>query len=248
MANFKPLKKYLIELISIMIEKNGAKEPFLDIGCGRGDISLFLAKKGWSGKAIDISEFAFKTTKEKLKNYPKVKVNQIDFSLVQEKFNTLIACDIIEHIPDDKSFIKKVKQLLNDSGHLIISLPIIKNEWRWDDEFYGHLRRYEIPEIIELLHNNNFKTLDIWDFTFPIFWLIRRIYTKLIPNRVVLSDNKRRTLLSSSQNAWDYGILTTLVEKLVWWKPIFWIQKKFKHRLIGCECLIIAELNHSERK
>lgn len=63
MANFKPLKKYMIYLINELVEKHALSGPFLDIGCGKGDISMYFIKKGWKGKAIDLSEEAVVATK-----------------------------------------------------------------------------------------------------------------------------------------------------------------------------------------
>lgn len=244
MANFKPLKRYLISLIDEMTVMENAKPPFLDVGCGVGDISLHFAQIGWSGKAIDISPIAINSAKKCLIDQPSIEVVQLDIFDELNKYNTIIACDIIEHLDNDNKFLEKISSLLNKDGHLIMSFPILMSEWRWDDEFYGHIRRYEIPEIIELLNNNNFKTELIWDFTFPAFWLIRRIYTKIIPKKIIITDNIEKTLKSSSRSAWDRGIFTTLFEKIIWWKPIFWMQRKFKNHLVGCECVIIAKKNN----
>lgn len=244
MANFKPLKNYLISLINEMIILHKARSPFLDVGCGTGDISLNFAELGWSGQAIDISATAITRTKQKLAGFNKINVVQQSIFEESNKYNTIIACDIIEHLENDRTFVQKVSYLLNENGHLILSFPILMSEWRWDDEFYGHIRRYEIPQIIELLNNNNFETKLIWDFTFPVFWIIRRVYTKIIPRKIIISSNKQKTINSSNNSAWDYGILTSLFEKLIWWKPIFWMQKKFKNHLVGCECVIIAEKNN----
>ena len=63
MANFKPLKNYLIELIDQMVSEYHAQGPFLDAGCGQGDIAEHFAAKEWSGQAIDLSTTAVEQTK-----------------------------------------------------------------------------------------------------------------------------------------------------------------------------------------
>ena len=55
MANFSPWKKYMLELVDEMVVKNNLSQPFLDIGCGNGDVTLHFAQKGWHGMAIDPS-------------------------------------------------------------------------------------------------------------------------------------------------------------------------------------------------
>ncbi|PJB52650.1 MAG: hypothetical protein CO099_11510 [Bdellovibrio sp. CG_4_9_14_3_um_filter_39_7] len=156
------------------------------------------------------------------------------------KFKTIFVCDVLEHIENDHLFIKHLYELLDDHGQIIISVPILSSEWRWDDDFYGHVRRYEIPDLIYLLGQNNLRVRQIWDFTFPFFWLIRRIYTKIIPKKIIFKDPLNNTKNSARQSAWDHGILTALFEKILWWDLLFKIQIKFKNHLVGCECVLIA--------
>ncbi|MFW0837904.1 MAG: class I SAM-dependent methyltransferase [Candidatus Komeilibacteria bacterium] len=248
MANFKPLKNYLLVLIDDLINEYNAQGPFLDVGCGVGDITAHLAQQGWSGTAIDISPTAIKAARANLQNYPQINIEQKPASAIQDKFSTVLACDIIEHVDDDNALMSQLSHLTVPNGKLIISTPIFMSEWRWDDEFYGHVRRYEIPKLINLLHRHNFRVLAIWDFTFPVFWLIRRIYTHLIPKKFIIPDKKSNTLKSATNNAWDYGLLTTLFTKIIYWRPIFWLQKRFRNHLAGCECVLIAQRVDSNSK
>lgn len=241
MANFRPLKKYLIYLMDKFDKRYSFGSPFLDAGCGLGEISAHFADRGLNGVAIDISDAAIQEAKKNLSTHDNIRVEKMDIMEVSEKFDTIFLCDVLEHLNDDQSYIKHLSKIITENGKLIISVPILKNEWRWDDDFYGHIRRYEIPEIIQLLCRNGFNVMEIWDFTFPVFWLIRKIYTKIIPKKMILKEKHLNTKISARRSAWDYGILTAAVEKIIWWRPIFWLQDKFKNHLVGCECILIAQ-------
>ena len=147
MANFKPLKNYIFYCLDELIRRHSLEGPFLDIGCGIGDISLFLARKGWEGKAIDFSETAVQNARKNLSQFPKISIKHASLDQVEGTYNTILLMDVIEHIEGDLHVFEKVFQLLGPQGYLVISTPSNPREWRWDDDFYGHLRRYTSHEM-----------------------------------------------------------------------------------------------------
>ena len=59
MANFRPLKQHMFLCLDRFIAEYGLRGPFLEIGCGKGDVSAHLAERhGMSGVAIDFSDAA----------------------------------------------------------------------------------------------------------------------------------------------------------------------------------------------
>ena len=243
MANFKPLKDYLLLLTDELVAQYAMSGPFLDVGCGKGDVSLHLAKKLWRGMAIDLSPQAIDVTKKALTDYAKyVSIECADPSHIEGKYKTIFLYDILEHIQDDDKFLENIKMKADQGAHLVISVPMFMKEWRWDDEFYGHFRRYEISGLVQLLTKNGFCVLEMWDYTFPFFWLLRRLYTRVLRKRVVVDQSKGElTQKSALQYSWDRGAVTAMFEKIFWWKPVYYIQKKFKRYLRGFECIVVAK-------
>ncbi|MDP3790403.1 MAG: class I SAM-dependent methyltransferase [Candidatus Omnitrophota bacterium] len=244
MANFVPLKNYLLYCIDRLIDKHRCLGPFLDIGCGIGDVSRHLARKEWHGEAIDISPDAVENTRTNLTDFNAVKVTQRCLLEQKGAFNTIFLLDVLEHIEDDISVLKKINTFLNHDGHLIISVPHNAREWRWDDDVYGHYRRYDYKEIEEKLLIAGFIPLTCWDFTFPCFWLMRRVYAKLksAPEGIAL-DNHTKTRRSALNNAWDIPIFSKMLsEHVLLWKLLYAVQFKFFKNKInrGHEILILA--------
>ena len=64
MANFPPLKNYMFYCLDRLLSQYDISPPFLDVGCGVGEISRYVAAKGWHGKAIDFSNIAIEKARD----------------------------------------------------------------------------------------------------------------------------------------------------------------------------------------
>lgn len=237
MANFKPMNNEILRIIDIFIEKEKINGHFLDVGGGDGDISLHLAKKGFEGTLIDFSKKAIIRAKKCLKG-TKVKVQHKNILNVQETFNLILILDVLEHLPNDKKVIKHIYKILNDNGHIIISVPIRMKEWTWQDEELGHFRRYEIKDIANLLSNEKFKIKIMWDYTFPFFWLIRRIYTTTLNRKKAPANKLEKTKISGIK---EYSLVNNHLRSKILWYPMCRINQFFRHRFWGIQVLILAQ-------
>ena len=246
MANFKPLKNYILFCIDHLIDNYNLEGPFIDIGCGTGDVSAHFGNKGWSGKAIDLSTPAIAEASYNLRNYKNIKVEQSDVNKIQDKYKTLLLLDILEHTEDDLDLLSKSLDCMADDGSLIITVPSNMREWRWDDEYYGHLRRYSKGEIVKKLELSGLETIVIWDFTFPLFWIMRRAYVLLLsPKNYDSQETKfQKTLLSSKRNAWEIPFISTFLSKgKIIWSYIYRYQFHYFKKYIdqGHEVIILAK-------
>lgn len=214
MVNFIPLRNYMFYCLDKIIARYNLVPPFLDVGCGTGDLSSYVASKGWYGKAIDFSDIAVEKAKHNLALFPQVEIEKKSLLDEDGHFKTIFLWDVLEHIEDDDIALKKLSSLLLPNGHLLISIPSNPNEWRWDDDFYGHYRRYTTKEIRAKLVKIGLKPLVLWDATFPVFWAMRRVYTKLKSSpRNTGSDKNSKTKASSVVNAWDIPIISHFLDK-----------------------------------
>ena len=247
MANFPPLKKYILYCVDKMVARHGLSGPFLDFGCGGGDVSLHMARKNWSGVAVDLSEESRKRAAALLAPYPNVRVENRPLPELQERFNTVLAMDVIEHIEDDRGALAQISAALPVGGHLILSVPSNPREWRWDDDSFGHFRRYTEPEIREKLGGAGLTVLEIWDFTFPVFWIMRRAYTRIKKAPAPTVDDKlERTRESSRLNPWEIpGVSGPLSRDNFLWRILYALQfRLFRHRIAhGHEVIVLARRN-----
>lgn len=228
MANFQPLQNYILYCIDKLIADYSLKDPFLDIGCGRGDIASFLAKKQWEGVAIDTSNKAVAVAHKTLRPYSKyVEVFKKDLFEEKRTYNTVFLLDVLEHLKDDIGALNHISTILFDKGNLVLLVPSNMKFWKWDDRFYGHFRRYEPANLVTLLEKTGFCVRELLDCTYPLFWVMREFYTRMV-FRPSESSEEVLTSMSAIHRSWESGFLSKPLDKsAILWKPLFLFQYHF---------------------
>lgn len=134
----------------------------LDIGCGTGTISLFLATKNNDIVGLDISEKAIKIAIENAKHLGlenRVKFIVCDYpnEKIDGTFDLILLNDVLEHIPCQSKALQTTIRLLKRNGIIFLSVPLKEAPLyklgllkKFDKEV-GHLRRYSVEEFTELI-------------------------------------------------------------------------------------------------
>lgn len=84
--------------MSALLEKFPPADPILDVGCGSGDLAIYLAQLGHRVVGIDFVEVAIQQAKEKARSLPSDVARLIDFqvadalkpSLLQQGFGSIV--------------------------------------------------------------------------------------------------------------------------------------------------------------
>lgn len=151
----------------------------LDVGCGVGSISFYLASKGLSVVGIDISSRAINVCNAVRKatglDATHFKKQVLDGTV--EK-NTIVVCsEIIEHIHDDVKFVSYLNKKVKKNGYLFLSTPSKETVFyslgffaQFDAEV-GHVRRYTKEGLQTLLESQGFKI----EALYPIEGILRNI-------------------------------------------------------------------------
>ncbi|AIL65683.1 Ubiquinone biosynthesis O-methyltransferase [Rickettsiales bacterium Ac37b] len=97
----------------------------LDIGCGGGLIAEPMARLGGTVTAIDASNTNIEIATEHSKNAG-LSINYLhntveELANSKQKFDIILALEIIEHVADIDQFISACRSLLNSSGIMFIS-------------------------------------------------------------------------------------------------------------------------------
>lgn len=188
-----------------------AGQRVLDLGCGAGGFSLYAAGRGATVLGVDVSERAIATNRQAA---TALGLSALSFACqdvaefhTDERFDVVMLIEVLEHLPDDRRMLRKVHELLEPGGLLLMSVPssnaplhrsYVKRYGRDPfDERVGHLRRYDAPTLFNLLHAAGFELVEFklcegwlrnWLFNDPIGQVFMRFNRKFIRHVVTFLD------------------------------------------------------------
>ena len=137
----------------------------LDMGAGSGKNIATIKEMGFRTEAIDVDSHCVRLAKQKGINVKKSSIENFKF---EKKYDVILALDVLEHIKDDVSAIKKIKSGMRKNGKFIITVPAFMILFGPHDTLSHHFRRYEFGEIVSKLDKSGFKIekISFWNFSF----------------------------------------------------------------------------------
>jgi len=127
MKNFKSAK---FDFSAEMLDWSGAESPkkILDVGCGIGGTSRYLAKRFPDAEVLGITlspeQVARATALAKDAGLSNVKfqvTNALDMGFDDGSFDLVWGCESGEHMPDKKKYIDEMSRVLAPGGHLVVA-------------------------------------------------------------------------------------------------------------------------------
>jgi 2-polyprenyl-3-methyl-5-hydroxy-6-metoxy-1,4-benzoquinol methylase len=129
----------------------------LDLGCNDGNLSLYMARKGCDVLGIDLARNAVECARQSAGHYgiKNARFESIDFVRDWREpaaFDLVLCSHVIEHVPDDRQFARKIAAALKPGGTLLLFTPtphashyraikFLTGRYKHDEDV-GHLRRY----------------------------------------------------------------------------------------------------------
>lgn len=242
MASFAPLNAYFVALLDELIARHGVTGPFLDLGCGSGYVAAHLARRGWTGRAVDDSPVARAAAQRALAGCTQVTVTET-LPPPTARFGLVLLFDVLEHVADDAALLASAAARQPPGASVVLTVPTnAAREWRWDDDFYGHVRRYDLPALSATLRQAGYRPVTTWDVSFPVFWAARRIITALTsPPEITGSAAERTAATSNVESAYAGGAAVRALARFVPWRALFALQRPFRSRLEwGNEVMVLA--------
>lgn len=90
--------------------------------------------------------------------------------LCESTFDVVGAFDVIEHLEDDVEALEAMRDLLDDDGRLILTVPALESLWGKHDVVNGHHRRYSRELLVRQVRASGFDPIFVTFFnmvTFP---------------------------------------------------------------------------------
>ncbi|MBR8829290.1 MAG: class I SAM-dependent methyltransferase [Gomphosphaeria aponina SAG 52.96 = DSM 107014] len=183
--NFTHAHNYLIPQLTKIISGK-QKLTILDIGCGNGSLSNYLAKKGHQVVGIEESASGIEIASANFSNCTFIQGSIYDFpyARVGKDFDLVISVEVIEHLLYPRELLRVAKNCLKPEGQILITTPD-HGYWKnlalalagamdkhftvlWDG---GHIKFFSVNTLSQLLKEEQFTDIN-FEFAgrFPLLW------------------------------------------------------------------------------
>jgi len=122
-ASAAPLKIQTFERRIDFLKRLGARGRILDVGCACGFFIEAALKHGFDAYGIEFSKEAVAIAREEIRS----RITVGDVNLLREReedrFDAVVAFDIIEHTQNPIKFLEEIRQILRPGGWLMLATP-----------------------------------------------------------------------------------------------------------------------------
>jgi len=146
----------------------------LEVGCGTGHNLAMLSKFG-RVEATEMDKTA-RTLASKRLGRAVTDAALPDLSAwPPDHFDLVALLDVLEHVPDDRSALKSIRERLKPGGKLLVTVPA--NKWMWSahDVAHHHHRRYGRDELRRVAIECGFEIDLLSPFNSLLFPLIASV-------------------------------------------------------------------------
>lgn len=205
------------QMIRWVLERDARNWParcrVLEVGCGTGKVLPELQRSYPRGSVIGMELFAEGLRLSRRRHAGGLVQADLRDAPFNAVFHVIGLFDVLEHLPDDREALRKLRALLIPAGTLVITVPA--HQWLWSsfDEEVHHVRRYSRADLENVLKDAGFDVEFMTEFmmaTLPFVWLNRRVLPVL---RWARGRRAAATVLNSELRIYPglNGLLTWLL-------------------------------------
>lgn len=194
-VDYKVRSEYISNFFS---RYSAGNSTVLDLACGTGSVSAYLAEKGYNVIGIDLSDEMLTVAAGKgIDNLLLIKGDMTDFELTEKVDNCICSLDAINHLIDFNDVIRCfecVYKSLNDGGVFVfdVNTPYKHRQVLFDNTFV-----YDEEEFF-LAWDNNYHENDIVEIFLDFFVFNGKNYDRFSENikeRAYKTDDLKESLI-----------------------------------------------------
>lgn len=114
----------------------------LEIGCGAGNVLRILESTCVGGHVMGVELFEEGVRRARQRVSCPVVAGDIDTMTFEQRFALIGMFDVLEHIDDDVATLRRVAELLEPDGRVVVTVPADPRLWSSFDVASHHHRRY----------------------------------------------------------------------------------------------------------
>jgi 2-polyprenyl-3-methyl-5-hydroxy-6-metoxy-1,4-benzoquinol methylase len=106
--------------------KDPTSASFLDIGCGEGWALAYFHRLGWQVLGLDYSSYSVERFQPTLRECLRTGdlAEQLDILITdKQKFDVLWLDNVLEHVPDPESLLRRARALVAPGSSLVVEVP-----------------------------------------------------------------------------------------------------------------------------
>lgn len=166
----------VLDLISAVVPnhnlpKGKSNLRILDLGCGNGSFTNFLANQGFEAVGIEESASGIEIARQTYPNcrFIRGSIYNLELTELENAFDIVVSTEVIEHLFLPRELPRVVQKLLKPNGHLILTTPYhgyLKNlalslSGKMDSHFTalwdgGHIKFFSVKTLNQLLTSEGF--------------------------------------------------------------------------------------------
>lgn len=208
----------------------------LELGAGQGAVAARLAERArYIGVEPDPASRAVATGRLPTHARMLADVDEVDTPA-----DVLCSFEVLEHLDDDVGTLRRWLEHLRPGGTVVVSVPAWPERFGPWDRAAGHVRRYDVPDLVETLEGAGLVDVVVEAYGFPLASVVDRLRDVLITRRPPPGEtNEERTAASGrlfQPGPWLGSVLPVLVF------PFRLLQRPFRNRRLGTGLIGVGRL------
>lgn len=134
----------------------------LEVGAGLGVITARY-ERGHEVVVNELSPPCVQALRERFADHPNVRVEDGDLRVLglDERFDSVLMVNVLEHIADDVEALRGLSQLLVPGGNIVVYVPALNGLYTAQDKKLGHYRRYSVWRLREVFREAALEPVDL---------------------------------------------------------------------------------------
>jgi len=166
-----------------------------------------------------------------------------DLDSICGEYSIVIASEVMEHHKEDAFFLKKLAERTKPNGYVIITVPAHMKKWGANDDFCGHVRRYERAELLQKAIESGLQPKFIYSYGVPIYNIMKPFYDRGIEKQLS-SDDYQESRTKKSGGMWlftDMRLLFHFLFNNITMLPFYFLQRIFYKTDLGNGYIMLAK-------
>ncbi|MFZ2989920.1 class I SAM-dependent methyltransferase [Ideonella sp.] len=201
------------EAVSRLSSKNGRPLRILEIGSGFGYLTFALRKRGHDCRGIDISQNAVAKAVADFGSFYQVADLMNYEDATHAGYDVIVATELIEHLVDPVSFLRKAGSLLRPGGSIVLTTP---NKDLYSDKLAWHTD--PAPVHLWWFSKTSLRKM-AWDLRLDAQFID---FSEFYGNRVpapMKGPSKPQTFSASGEVVYKDSVINTVARKLMAIQP-----------------------------